>query len=102
MDPEDPMPRPSSGNRHESRGLRPGPRDFDSRSMLVKNPDVFTCGLCKGVFPKGWTDEEAENEYQEKFGESAPTGDDRALICEDCYLVIEDRINEIAAANKVQ
>lgn len=46
--------------------------------------DVFTCAVCKGVFPKGWSDEQAEAEYREDWG-SLPAAEDRALVCDPCW-----------------
>jgi hypothetical protein len=43
----------------------------------------FTCEKCQKTFTKGWTKEEAEKEYS-----VAPwnvRGDDRGLICDDCF-----------------
>lgn len=45
--------------------------------------DTFTCEICRGVFEKAWTDEEAMAEAEEAF----PTSDltDTGLVCDDCY-----------------
>lgn len=43
----------------------------------------FICEKCHQTFSKGWSEEEAEKEY-----DTAPwniIGDDRALICDDCF-----------------
>ena len=45
--------------------------------------NTYRCEACQGIFEKGWTDEEAEDEYSEVFG-AAPTGDE-ALVCDECY-----------------
>lgn len=43
----------------------------------------FTCEKCHQTFNKGWSEEETEKEFA-----SAPwnvPGDDRGLICDDCF-----------------
>lgn len=45
--------------------------------------DTYTCERCKGVFEKGWTDEEAAAEAQQLFGDLSE--DDKAVLCEDCF-----------------
>ena len=45
--------------------------------------EEFKCAKCNQIYLKGWSDEEAELEYKE-----APyniPGDDRALICDNCF-----------------
>ena len=46
-------------------------------------PNEFQCALCKGIFEKGWSDEEAAKECQEKIPEFA--GEPVDVVCEDCY-----------------
>jgi len=43
----------------------------------------YQCAICKGVFEKGWSDEEAENEVKEIWGEIPQ--EERAVICDDCF-----------------
>lgn len=45
-------------------------------------PNEFQCYKCKGVFEKGWSDEEALAELAHNF--AAPQ-EDCELICDDCY-----------------
>lgn len=47
-------------------------------------PDEFRCAGCGGIFPKGWTDREADAEYERNFG-MAPTPEDDEILCDDCY-----------------
>ena len=47
--------------------------------------DEFQCGMCGGIFTKGRPEEEAEKECVETFGTKMAHGDDRVIICDDCY-----------------
>jgi len=46
------------------------------------NDNEYKCELCKGVFEKDQTEEEARAEEKEMFGGNDP---DAALVCDDCY-----------------
>jgi len=48
----------------------------------------FKCHRCKNVYIKGWSDEEAEKEYVENFGEIMAHGEDRVEVCDECYQLI--------------
>ena len=43
--------------------------------------DTFKCELCKSVFKKAWSDEEAAADALETFGGF----EDFATVCEDCF-----------------
>ena len=43
----------------------------------------YRCEACKGVFEKGWSDEEALDEYRQDFPNL--TLADSGIICDDCY-----------------
>jgi hypothetical protein len=43
----------------------------------------FQCARCKGIFPKGWSDEESLAESRELFGEIPP--EHRVPICDVCF-----------------
>ena len=45
--------------------------------------NTFLCWKCKGTFPKGWSDEEAEAEYKTLWGENL--GEEREVLCDDCH-----------------
>jgi hypothetical protein len=46
---------------------------------------TFTCQHCGRTFPKGWSDEDAEREYDRVF----PGVDEAGVeVCDDCYLLI--------------
>lgn len=46
-------------------------------------PNEYRCAVCKGVFEKGWSEEEAQSELGEVFPEF--TTDECDLVCDDCY-----------------
>lgn len=41
----------------------------------------FQCSICKGIFTKDWTDEEAGKEV-EHWGECG----EMDIVCDDCYI----------------
>ena len=45
----------------------------------------YTCAKCNNTYEKGWSDEEAENEYASNFKAAADSGEPRAMVCDDCY-----------------
>ncbi len=55
--------------------------------------EEFTCDECGGVFTKGWSDEEAEAEARDFFGEgpsllegyTAASDPDMAVVCDVCW-----------------
>ena len=49
--------------------------------MIKENE--YKCAMCKNVYQKGWTEEEAQNELEENFGHHEPEECD--LVCDDCY-----------------
>lgn len=51
--------------------------------------DEFQCAICRGVFTKGWSDEEAKAEARELFGEHR---DDDGIVCDVCFrnLIVPD------------
>lgn len=46
--------------------------------------DEYRCSMCRGIFKKGWTDEEAEAE-QEANGWGSLPPEECAVVCDDCY-----------------
>ncbi len=46
----------------------------------------YKCDRCGEVFVKGWSDEDAESEAVEIFGEKAL--ENRAVVCDDCYNIV--------------
>jgi hypothetical protein len=43
----------------------------------------YICSVCKGFFEKGWSEDEANKESKELWGDLAE--DQLAVICEDCF-----------------
>ena len=61
-------------------------------AKLVKmESNEYKCDRCGEVFSKTWSDEDAEVEAVEIFGEEALK--DRAVVCDDCYNVVM-RVNQ--------
>lgn len=48
---------------------------------------TYTCHACGDRFESDMTDAEADEEARQIFGES-PQGDDKAVVCHDCHLMI--------------
>ena len=49
------------------------------------NENEFQCAMCKGIFNKGVSDEEADKEMKENFGDVTGPID---VICDNCYKAI--------------
>ena len=47
------------------------------------NKEEYQCSACGGVFQKGRSDEEAEQESREIWGEIPQ--EDKTIICDDCF-----------------
>lgn len=47
------------------------------------NSNEYKCALCKGVFEKGWSDEEALKEKDELW--SGISIEECDLVCDDCF-----------------
>lgn len=43
----------------------------------------YECYICHQVFEKGWSDEEANEEYKKEF--SGWENEPKEVICDDCY-----------------
>lgn len=46
--------------------------------------DTYRCAECGGIFEKGWTDDEALQEYEAIFSASEKATP-AAVVCDDCY-----------------
>ena len=44
--------------------------------------DKYKCAKCWGIFTKGWSDEECEAEYKERFNNHQW---ESATVCDTCY-----------------
>lgn len=53
----------------------------------------FTCEECGGTFDKAMSDEEARAEKLHNFGPAF--ADDCAIICDDCYLKLQERARAV-------
>lgn len=52
----------------------------------------FQCSLCKGVFEKARTDEEAHQEAIENFGEEIANDEEEMMIlCSDCFALVDPK-----------
>lgn len=49
--------------------------------------DTYTCAHCKGIFEKGWSDEEAIAETRVAFGDHYANNVEETcdVICDDCH-----------------
>jgi len=57
-------------------------------AMTDKQPlrSEFRCANCRGVFTKGWSEEEARAEAEANFGKMKPA--EWAVVCDDCYFLM--------------
>lgn len=51
--------------------------------------DTFKCSACGGTFEKARSDEEAEAEMHETFGDLPK--DDQSVVCDQCWEIIQKR-----------
>ena len=51
--------------------------------MILKENE-YQCAMCKEVYEKGWSDEEATDEAKENFGDDVPDNEFE-VICDHCY-----------------
>jgi DNA-directed RNA polymerase subunit RPC12/RpoP len=52
---------------------------------MSDSANTYTCAACGEEFENGWTDEEAEAEYQAAFTGDAEAGAPKDTVCDDCY-----------------
>jgi len=48
----------------------------------------YTCMLCGETFIGAWTDEEAQEEARQNFGEDVFEREPVYVVCDDCYKLI--------------
>lgn len=53
-----------------------------TESCLRQNE--FRCSICRGVFEKAWTDDEAASEAVQRWG-GAALAQGASVVCEDCF-----------------
>lgn len=51
-----------------------------------RDDETFDCVQCGGTFDKAWSDEDAQAEADELWGDAL--GDDPAVVCDDCFQVM--------------
>ena len=52
---------------------------------------TFICAMCKGEFDIDWTEEEAEAELKEEFGDI--NKEDCEQVCDDCWEKVKPKNN---------
>ena len=58
-------------------------KPIKGRNISMEN-NQYQCLCCKGIFEKGWSDEEAIKEMEENnFDSYSP--EELAIVCDDCY-----------------
>lgn len=50
----------------------------------MKN-NQYKCAMCKGIFDKGWSDEEVMQEASWFFGEELVNNSAMDVVCDDCF-----------------
>jgi len=53
-------------------------------------PNEYKCAACKNIYERAVTDEEAQAEAVEIFGEFTP--EDFDLICDDCFKRVDEKL----------
>ena len=53
--------------------------------------DLFTCDGCGETFDKGWSDEEAEAEFQLRCPDNSED-DEKAVLCQGCHELVQGRL----------
>lgn len=53
-------------------------------------PNEFRCAVCKQVFDKGLTDEEAEIQYKKEFPNDPPLEEiESDVVCDICFEIMK-------------
>lgn len=50
-----------------------------------KKRETYKCQVCKGTFEKGWSDEEAAQEFKDTKWRTGVSLEETGLVCDDCY-----------------
>lgn len=58
----------------------------------ILKDDEYECSCCRGVFKKGWTDEEQQKEKDELFPDVAL--ENCSIVCDDCFEKVMDFNND--------
>lgn len=54
--------------------------------------EIFTCYKCGYTGPSGWTDEEAEAEYEQLYGKHL--GEEREVLCDKCHKLFQEWLSK--------
>lgn len=57
-----------------------------SQPKLKKNE--YQCEMCRNVYKYGWSDKEAQAEYERNFPVASLYDQNPAVVCDDCYYKI--------------
>jgi DNA-directed RNA polymerase subunit RPC12/RpoP len=49
---------------------------------------IYQCALCGIAFNSDRSEEEAESEYERDFGHLHLSPSERAIVCDDCYIIL--------------
>lgn len=52
----------------------------------------YKCDQCGNIYEFGWSEEEAEKEMKENWGDISK--EDMAIVCDDCYDVMNPNLPE--------
>jgi DNA-directed RNA polymerase subunit RPC12/RpoP len=52
--------------------------------------DEYKCALCKQIFKKGLTDEEAEEQFKKEFPNLKFGEQEQDVVCDDCFNKLND------------
>jgi 5-methylcytosine-specific restriction endonuclease McrA len=56
------------------------------KSTIMNHIEQYQCASCGGIFEKGRTDDEANEEANDIWGvENASENSDMVVICDDCF-----------------
>jgi hypothetical protein len=56
----------------------------------------YQCEICRGIFEKGWSEEEARAEAKDKFGiedKHINETKEAGIVCDDCFKKITNTFN---------
>lgn len=51
----------------------------------MKAGDLYTCEWCGQTYESEWSEEEAQEEYENNFFPEEREGVEKAIVCDDCY-----------------
>lgn len=57
-----------------------------NKSLPKLKANEYQCAACGEIYEYGWSDDEAQAEYEENFPTYAKRGDAVDVVCDDCYL----------------